>query len=142
MIAQLIEFSLRHPKLIKITIGLFCFAISIELVRIFFWTRPLSSTLTSVFINRKDAKVLDLRSQDSFLKGHIPDSQHSPYVRLAQIIQDLPREKPIILITEYGEPSFKALRLLRRGGFKKLYHLEGGIETWQNAHLPLVFQND
>jgi rhodanese-related sulfurtransferase len=46
------------------------------------------------------------------------------------------RNKPLVVHCETGDRSAKALELLRKNGFEKVYNLSGGYASWMNAGLP------
>lgn len=79
------------------------------------------------------ALVLDTRHQDSFVKGHIPnsifigiDGSFAPWV--GALIPDL--KQPIIIVAEEGRAEEVIVRLSRVGYDNTLGFLEGGFEAW------------
>ncbi len=90
-------------------------------------------------INRNDAVVLDVRMDDEFKTGHILNSKHIPLGLLGNQIKELEkhRDKPIVISCRSGNRARTASAVLRRAGFDQLYVLDGGINAWQNASLPL-----
>jgi rhodanese-related sulfurtransferase len=91
-------------------------------------------------INRKNALVLDVRSDDEFRQGHILNSLHIPVGLLANRIKELEkhRAQPIVVICRSGNRSTAACSTLRKQGFEAVFQLAGGLAAWQNANLPLT----
>lgn len=91
-------------------------------------------------INRQNAVVLDVRTDDEFKQGHIINSLNIPVGLLASRINELERHKsqPLVVICRSGHRTTQACSILRKQGFASLHGLAGGIIAWQNANLPLA----
>lgn len=99
-------------------------------------TNPLSAEAFEVAANETAAIVLDVRHQDDFAKGHIPqsifigiDGGFAPWVgaMVGNVAQ------PILLVTPEGREEETVTRLARVGFDNTLGFLKGGIEAWKNA---------
>ena len=99
-------------------------------------TKPLSAEAFEVAANKTAAIVLDVRHQDDFAKGHIPqsifigiDGGFAPWVgaMVGNVAQ------PILLVTPEGREEETVTRLARVGFDNTLGFLKGGIEAWKNA---------
>ena len=92
-------------------------------------------------INHDNAAVLDIREQGAFVGGHILGALNAPFKSLAQRLEgeelEAYKERPIVICCQDGITSKKAVSLLTKAGFEKLYLLQGGISEWRNANLPL-----
>lgn len=99
-------------------------------------------TLVAVqLINYKDALVLDVREGSEYESGHVPNSKHVPADKLEERLHELEKYKgkPIVLIHRSGVNSTgKAGSVLRKQGFEHVHNLEGGIDAWRQANLPVV----
>ena len=91
-------------------------------------------------INREDAKVIDLRTQKEFEKGHIIDAINISVDQLSGQLDKLKKyeENGIIFCFATGAVSTKEARKLMGEGYEKVYSLKGGILSWQSANLPLT----
>lgn len=100
----------------------------------------LSPTEAVLLINRSNAVVLDVREASEYAQGHIPDARHIPLAQLGDRLKELAKykEKPVLLHCQGGVRSAKACDLLAKQGFTKLYNLQGGLNAWQQAKLPVV----
>ena len=86
--------------------------------------------------NKIDTVILDVRHQDDYSKGHIPqsifvgiDGDFAPWV--GALIPDI--KQPILLLTPLGREEESITRLARVGYDTTLGYLKGGFETWKNA---------
>ena len=86
--------------------------------------------------NHEGAMVIDTRSADAFVAGHIPnsifigiDGSFAPWV--GALIPDL--QQPIILVADAGREEEVVTRLSRVGYDNTMGYLAGGIEAWKAA---------
>jgi rhodanese-related sulfurtransferase len=89
-------------------------------------------------INRENATVIDVRDVAEYAKGHIVGARNVPLAQFEKRVGELEklRSKPLVVHCESGNRSAKALDILRKNGFEKLYNLSGGYAAWLNAGLP------
>jgi len=97
---------------------------------------PVQATLK---INREDAIVIDVREQNEFIKGHIPNARHIPLGAIEQRASELDahKDKPVILCCAMGSRSASAAQTLRKLGFEQVFNLQGGMSSWQQAGQPV-----
>lgn len=93
-----------------------------------------------LLINRSNALVLDVRDEAEYAAGHITDARNIPLSALDSRIQELNKfkDKPILVNCQAGMRSGKAVNILQKHGFSKVYNLQGGLNAWQQAKLPVV----
>jgi rhodanese-related sulfurtransferase len=89
-------------------------------------------------MNKSHALVLDLRSEVLYNAGHIINSRH---VLLAGLMVELKslqkfKQKPII-VTASEQDLSRAMKLLKAQGFLQVRSINGGIQAWRSADLPL-----
>jgi len=89
-------------------------------------------------INRENAIVIDVRDAAEYAKGHIVGARNVPLAQFEKRVGELEklRNRPLVMHCESGNRSAKALDILRKNGFEKLYNLSGGYAAWLNAGLP------
>lgn len=100
----------------------------------------LGTTEAVSLINRQHALVLDVRTDTEFSGGHILDAKHIPLDKLAERLGELNKykDKPILVNCQRGGRSAKACEMLRKAEFKQVHNLQGGLEAWLQAKLPVV----
>ncbi len=95
----------------------------------------------TLLINREDAKVLDVRGQDEFKKGHIVDAISLPLSQIKNnqlsAVEKL-KNTPIIVVCNAGISSSQAANTLVKAGFAQVYNLKGGMTDWNAANMPVV----
>lgn len=96
--------------------------------------------IEAVKLINNDAIIIDLRSVDSFSKGHIVSAKNIPSDELEAKMSSLESNKstPIVAVCEAGITSTKAVNTLRTAGFESVYGLKGGMGGWSQAGLPVV----
>ena len=102
--------------------------------------KGLSPTEATIWMNRRKAVVLDLRPEDAFKAGHLPGAKHVSSNEIAAKVEKLKldRKNPLILVCETGVSSRKAIAEVQKLGFAEVGTLDGGVQAWQAAALPLV----
>jgi rhodanese-related sulfurtransferase len=102
--------------------------------------KGLSPTEATILINRRKAAVLDLRELDAYKAGHLPAAKHIEASGLTAAIEKLKldRNNPLILVCETGVQSRKATSEVKKLGFTEVASLDGGVQAWKAAALPLV----
>ena len=105
-------------------------------------TKPLSPEAFEVAVNETGAIILDVRHQDDFAKGHIPqsifigiDGGFAPWA--GALVGNV--AQPILLVTPEGREEETVTRLARVGFDNTLGFLKGGIEAWKNADKQVDF---
>lgn len=100
----------------------------------------LSTAEAITLINRQHALVLDVREDTEFASGHIIDAKHIPLAKLPERLSELNKykDKPILVNCQRGMRSAKACEILRKAEFKQIHNLQGGLEAWMTAKLPVV----
>jgi NADPH-dependent 2,4-dienoyl-CoA reductase/sulfur reductase-like enzyme/rhodanese-related sulfurtransferase len=73
---------------------------------------------------------LDVRKNEEFMEGSIPQSIHIPLDELRQRIHELPRDRHLIVTCRTGIRSYAAFRILKQSGFEQLSNLSGGYITY------------
>jgi rhodanese-related sulfurtransferase len=79
--------------------------------------------------------VLDVRTEREWNEKRIGDSVNIPLSRLPQRIDELPRDRPILVHCATGYRSAIAAGLLLREGFGDVADLVGGIAAWESTAL-------
>ena len=92
----------------------------------------------AVALMNNDAMIVDLRSTESFSKGHIVNARNIPFDEFDVKKDTLSKNKPVIAVCDAGINSNKAIAALRQSGFDSAYSLKGGMAAWGQAGLPVV----
>jgi glyoxylase-like metal-dependent hydrolase (beta-lactamase superfamily II)/rhodanese-related sulfurtransferase len=99
-------------------------------------TKALMPDEFEALANETEAIVLDVRSEQEFVKGHIPRSifiglkgDFAPWV--GALIADV--KQTLLLVAPKGQEEEAITRLSRVGFDQTIGYLKGGFETWKKA---------
>ena len=87
---------------------------------------------------QKGALFLDVRTQQEWDQGHIERSILIPLDLLPGRMNELPRDKDIVVVCKSGARSKEGTSVLRQNGFTRVTCMNGGIEAWIAAGYPLT----
>jgi len=98
------------------------------------------NTLEATRLMNDDALMLDVREDNEWAVGHIPNAKH---IRLGQLSEQLAqlekfKDKPIVVYCRSGNRSARACTILKKAGFANPNNLAGGIMAWEQANLPIT----
>ncbi len=78
----------------------------------------------------KDLLVLDVRTPQEVALGRLESCVHIPLQDLAARMDELDKDKDIVVYCKSGGRSRRAVEMLQTHGFKNLRNLTGGITAW------------
>jgi glyoxylase-like metal-dependent hydrolase (beta-lactamase superfamily II)/rhodanese-related sulfurtransferase len=81
--------------------------------------------------------VVDVRAPGERAQKYIGGSLGIPLNHLAENLDKLPRDRPLVVYCAGGYRSSIAASLLQRGGFDRVSEIAGGIVGWEAAKLPV-----
>lgn len=79
--------------------------------------------------------LLDVRTKSEHETGYIPGSKQLHLGRVLWKLEELPREKPLVVYCQGGGRAAVILSVLRSKGFANAVELEGSFDAW-NALFP------
>lgn len=106
--------------------------------------RPMTPEEFSQRLADKDGKTcfLDMRAIDNaapYLESLAPYWVHLPQETLTQHLEEVPRDKDVVLVCNSGVRSYEAQVMLDAAGIKNTFNLSGGVaavKKWGNPILP------
>jgi adenylyltransferase/sulfurtransferase len=87
---------------------------------------------------KEDFFLLDVREPNEYQIGRIPGSTLIPLGEVPQRVNEIPRDKEIIVQCKMGGRSARAAEFLRQQGYKNVKNLKGGILDWSDKIDPSV----
>jgi len=81
--------------------------------------------------------VVDIRSEAERAGGHIPGSINIPLPHLAERVDELPAEGPLVVHCAGGYRSAIAASLLQQLGRKEVMDMVGGFNAWAGSKLAV-----
>ena len=85
-----------------------------------------------------DVAVLDVRSASEWQEGHITGALHIPLGYLTDRLDEIPRDRAVVVHCQAGTRSAIAASVLERAGRGGVANLVGGFEAWTAAGLPVL----
>lgn len=97
---------------------------------------PITPAALSAQLARGDTpQLLDVRTHEEFAAGHLPGAVLIPHDALAARLDELDRDRPVVVYCRTGRRAGIAEDLLRQQGFE-VSQLQGSWLAWQAAGLP------
>ncbi|MDR1012586.1 MAG: rhodanese-like domain-containing protein [Coxiellaceae bacterium] len=140
MIQQIFQFIYRHWILCSAGIVVLLMLIIEELKEKSNGATRVSIQEAALLLNRKNAVVIDLRTQQSFSNGYILGAINIPINELEHNIKKLESYKnDSLILVDNNELNPSAINIkLRKHGFTKINVLAGGLNAWKDARMPLT----
>lgn len=90
---------------------------------------------------RDDIQILDVRKPYEWHAGHIEGSRHIPMDQLQQRQEEIAQDRTVVCVCRSGARSGRVANALSRAGYRAA-NMDGGLEAWSAAGLPLVADGD
>lgn len=81
--------------------------------------------------------VIDVRQATEYQEAHVPGSVSIGAGALPDLLDQLPRDRPIATICASGHRASVAASLLRAAGFENVSAVQGGVPTWAQRGLQV-----
>ncbi len=84
--------------------------------------------------------VLDVRTSREFASGHIEGAKNVAYSMFGfeDSLKALDKNATYYVYCRSGSRSGRAVNIMKKQGFKKVYNLSRGVMSWQRQGFPLV----
>jgi peroxiredoxin family protein/rhodanese-related sulfurtransferase/TusA-related sulfurtransferase len=83
-------------------------------------------------LDRSKITIVDVRLPEELALGTIDGSINIPLQKIRQQINEIPKDRPVLLYCQTGQRSYFASRILNQLGFEA-YNLTGGYKTYSHA---------
>ncbi|WP_396266093.1 rhodanese-like domain-containing protein [Halobacillus salinarum] len=80
--------------------------------------------------NEKDVQFVDVRTPHEYKANHSKKFKNIPLGELPKRMNDLDKNKEVVVICQSGMRSAKAAKLLKKQGFEKVTNIKGGMNAW------------
>jgi rhodanese-related sulfurtransferase len=105
---------------------------------------PASSTLASTIsvseaykMYQDGAFVLDVRTQEEWNEFHAPNTTLIPLDQLASRLNEVPRDREIVVVCRTGNRSQQGREILLNAGFEQVTSMTGGLNEWRASGFPV-----
>jgi rhodanese-related sulfurtransferase len=83
------------------------------------------------------AFVLDVRTVEEWNEFHAPDSTLIPLDQLASRLNEVPRDRQIVVVCRSGNRSQQGRDILLNAGFEQVTSMTGGLNEWRASGFPI-----
>ena len=97
-----------------------------------------ASQLSERLSRGEDLVLLDVREPYEFQAGHLEDAQHIPMQQVPHSVDQLPRNKEVVVYCRTGGRSARVQQFLMSQGFEKVKNLTGGMMAWKREIDPAM----
>jgi rhodanese-related sulfurtransferase len=81
--------------------------------------------------------LLDVREMNEFAEVRVPGAVLVPTSAFMVRVDELPAERPLMVICHMGSRSAAVAGFLIRGGRTDVVNVAGGMDAWERAGLPV-----
>jgi rhodanese-related sulfurtransferase len=86
----------------------------------------------------EDFVLLDVREPEELATASIPWATAIPMGQIPVRMNELPRDKPIVVMCHHGARSDRVAQFLNANGYDDAVNLDGGIDAWSRTIDPAV----
>ena len=97
--------------------------------------------LDAVETRAPNALVLDVREPDEYAHGHVPGAVNVPQAELATRLDEIPRDRPVLAVCQWGSRSLRAAQFLKQAGYQDVVSVAGGTGKWEEQGKPLAYED-
>lgn len=136
---HIFEFAKNHWILFS-ALAIVCYLLIQDIVETFVRKYKTTSPVGAVgLINEGNTTIIDVREPHEYVKSHIDNSINIPISKFDKRIQELDQYKNsnILVTCQTGTRSPQACKKLTKSGFEQVYTLSGGMQGWEDLHLPI-----
>jgi rhodanese-related sulfurtransferase len=89
------------------------------------------------WISARNPVVIDVREPSEYDAGHLPGAASLPQCQLADRLDEVPRDREVLVVCAGGVRSLRCAQFLKQAGYERVTSLRGGTNGWQSAGLPV-----
>jgi rhodanese-related sulfurtransferase len=78
------------------------------------------------------AFFLDVREQSEWDEYHAPNTTLIPLGELAARVNEVPQDRPIVVVCRSGNRSDSGRDILLQAGYTNVTSMDGGLSTWRD----------
>lgn len=84
------------------------------------------------------AFILDVRTPEEWAEFHVEGSTLIPLAELAQRVNEVPKDREIVVVCRSGNRSQQGREILKSAGFSQVTSMAGGLTEWRSSGFPTV----
>ena len=86
--------------------------------------------LNTLIEQKKDIKIIDVRTPAEFSRGHIANALSRPLGEINDWMNEFTKHESLVMVCASGMRSKDAARRLVEHGYNNISNLKGGMSTW------------
>lgn len=87
---------------------------------------------------KEEMFLLDVRTVEEYRQARLAGSRLIPINHLIKRLQEVPKNRPILVYCAVGSRSAQVVGYLARLGYPEIYNLYGGIYAWKKEGYPVL----
>jgi hydroxyacylglutathione hydrolase len=88
-------------------------------------------------LSRNAVTIIDVRDAEEYGFGHIPGAINFYVGQISENVGKISSEKPVVLTCSWGGRGSLAASILKHRGFKDVFNLLGGMNSWKSLSYTL-----
>jgi len=96
-----------------------------------------SVQVKALLAKEKKILILDVRTPEEFRQARLHGALLIPLGELERRVQEVPRDRPILVYCSVGARSATAAGLLSARGYREVYQMSDGLVGWYNNGFPI-----
>ncbi len=93
--------------------------------------KQVSTTELKPLLNDRKRFYLDVRTPAEFKGNHIKGFKNIPLQTLNSQLNQIPKDKEVIVICQSGMRSKQAVKVLKKAGYSNVTEVRGGMNAWR-----------
>lgn len=89
-------------------------------------------------VGNDEVQIIDVRGENEFKISRVPGAKHVFFGTLPANLDEIPKDKSVILHCQSGDRATIAYSILRRNGFDNIKNYPGGMQEWQEKAVPVL----
>lgn len=89
-------------------------------------------------LRSEGALILDVREPSEWAQFHIPGATLIPLGSLPTRLNEVPKDRNVVVVCRTGNRSAQGRDILLNAGFTKVTSMAGGVTQWQTQGLPIA----
>lgn len=86
---------------------------------------------------QQGAFFIDVRTQEEWNEFHAPNTSLVPLDQLPARLNDIPKDREIVVVCRSGNRSRQGRDILLNAGFTNVTSMQGGLNEWRAAGYPI-----
>jgi len=96
-----------------------------------------SAEAKAIITKNRNTFILDVRTPQERSQGYIPGSVLIPIDKIEKRLDEVPRNRPVVVYCAVGSRSRVVAQALSGSGYPEVYNMKDGIAGWYRNGFPI-----